>query len=51
MKEVINKEVMRFLDSGIIYPIYDSKWVRASPTEVAKFGPYLYVDTSGHVRE
>jgi hypothetical protein len=27
MKEVVRKEVVRLLGSGIIYPISDSKWV------------------------
>ena len=32
MREVVKKEVVKWLDAGIIYPIYDSKWV--SPTQV-----------------
>ena len=27
MKEVVNKEVLKLLDVGIIYPIFDSAWV------------------------
>lgn len=27
MKEVVNKEIIKWLDAGIIYPISDSKWV------------------------
>lgn len=27
MKEVVNKEILKWLDDGIIYPIYDSVWV------------------------
>ena len=27
MKEVVRKEVIRLMESGIIYPIADSKWV------------------------
>lgn len=27
MKEVVRKEVIKWLDAGIVYPIYDSKWV------------------------
>ena len=27
LKEVVKKEVLKLLDSGIIYPISDSKWV------------------------
>jgi len=32
MKEVVKNKVIKLLDNGIIYPIYDSKWV--SPTQV-----------------
>ena len=32
MNEVVRREVLKFLDAGIIYPISDSKWV--SPTQV-----------------
>jgi hypothetical protein len=32
MKEVVMKEVVKLLDTGIIYPISDSKWI--SPTQV-----------------
>ena len=32
MKEVVNKEVLKLLDVGVIYPITDRKWV--SPTQV-----------------
>ena len=34
MKEVVNKEVLKLLDVGVIYPITDSKWV--SPTQVLR---------------
>ena len=27
MKEVVRTEVLKLLDAGIIYPIYDSSWV------------------------
>ena len=30
MREVVKKEVLKWLDAGIIYPISDSQWV--SPT-------------------
>ena len=38
MKEVVRKEVIKWLYVGIIYPISDSRWV--SPTQVVpkKFG-------------
>ena len=32
MKEVVHKEVLKWLDTGVIYPIYDSAWV--SPVQV-----------------
>jgi hypothetical protein len=32
MKEVVMKEVVKLLDTSIIYPILDSKWI--SPTQV-----------------
>ena len=32
MKEVVKKEVLKLLDTGLIYPIIDRKWV--SPTQV-----------------
>ena len=32
MREVAKKEIIKWLDTGIIYPIFDSRWV--SPTQV-----------------
>ena len=32
MKEVVRKEVLKWLDAGVIYPIFDSSWV--SPVHV-----------------
>ena len=32
MKEVVHKEVLKWLDDEVIYPIYDSVWV--SPVQV-----------------
>ena len=32
MKEVVHKEVLKWLDTGVIYPISDSAWV--SPVKV-----------------
>ena len=39
MKEVVRKEVLKWLDVGVIYPISDSLWV--SPVQVVpkKEGP------------
>ena len=30
MKEVVRKEVIKWLDVGVIYPIFDSSWVSPS---------------------
>jgi hypothetical protein len=27
MREVVKKEVLKLLKAGVIYPIFDSKWV------------------------
>lgn len=27
MKEVVIKEIIKWLDAGVVYPISDSKWV------------------------
>ena len=32
MKEVVRKEVLKWLDARVIYPIYDSAWL--SPVQV-----------------
>ena len=32
MQDVVKKEVLKFLDVGVIYPISDSEWV--SPTQI-----------------
>jgi len=32
MKEVVRKEVVKLLEAGMIYPIFDSQWV--SPVQV-----------------
>ena len=32
LQEVVKKEVLKWLDNGIIYPIFDSEWV--SPVQV-----------------
>ncbi|XP_070049578.1 uncharacterized protein [Nicotiana tomentosiformis] len=36
MKEVVKKEVIKWLDAGIIFPIYDSNWV--SPVQLRHDG-------------
>ena len=32
MKDVVKNEVIKLLDAGIIYPIFDNKWI--SPIQV-----------------
>ena len=45
MREVVKKEVIKWLDDGIIYPISDSRWV--SPTQVVPMKSGLIVVQSG----
>ena len=45
MKEVVKKEVIKWLDAGVIYPISDSRWV--SPTQVVRKKSGLTVIQSG----
>ena len=45
MKEVVKKEVIKWLDAEIIYPISDSRW--ASPTQVVPKKSGLTVVQSG----
>ena len=46
MKEVVCKEVLKWLDVGVIYPIYDSAWV--SPVQ---FVPNKWRNNSDKDRE
>jgi hypothetical protein len=34
MREVVNKEVLKLLKAGVIYPVSDSEWV--SPVQVVQ---------------
>ena len=38
MKEVVRAEVLKFLQSGIIYPIFDSTWVSLTQVVPKKSG-------------
>ena len=49
MKEVVKKEVVKWLDVGTIYPISDSKWV--SPTQVVPKKSGLTVITNDQAEE
>ena len=45
MKEVVHKEVLKWLDAGVIYPIFDSAWV--SPVQVVpKKGGTIVIKTA-----
>ena len=47
MKEVVCKEVLKWLDSGVIYPIYNSAWV--SPVQVGpKKGGTIVIKTKNN---
>ena len=47
MKEVVRKEVLKWLDAGVIYPISDSSWV--SPVQVVpKKGGTTVIRTEGN---
>ncbi|GKC03531.1 putative nucleotidyltransferase, ribonuclease H [Tanacetum coccineum] len=47
MKEVVKKEVLKWLDAGIIYPILDSKWVSPTQTVPKKAGITIVETESG----
>jgi len=38
MQEVIRTEILKLLDNGIIYPIFDSQWVSPVHAALKKFG-------------
>ena len=39
MKEVVHNEVLKCLDAGVIYPIFDSMWVSPVQVVLKKGGP------------
>ena len=48
MKEVVRKEVLKWLDTGVIYPIFDSAWV--SPVQVVpKKGGTTVIRTKNNI--
>ncbi|GJU88234.1 retrovirus-related pol polyprotein from transposon 17.6 [Tanacetum coccineum] len=47
IKEVVKKEVLKWLDDGIIYPISDSKWVSPTQTLPKKAGITIVETKSG----
>ena len=47
MKEVVRNEVLKWLDAGVIYPIFDSSWV--SPVHVVpKKGGIIVIKTKNN---
>ena len=46
MNKVVRKEVLKWLDAGVIYPIFDNTW--ASPVQVVpkKGGTIVTVDNT-----
>ena len=44
MKEVIRKEVLKWLDAGVIYPISDSSWVSLVQVVPKKGGTTVVVN-------
>ena len=48
MKEVVRKEVLKWSDAGVIYPIFDSAWV--SPIQVVpKKGETTVIKTENNI--
>ncbi|KAD4179197.1 hypothetical protein E3N88_27788 [Mikania micrantha] len=47
MREVVKKEVIKWLDAGIIYPISDSLWVSPTQTVPKKAGIQIVQSESG----
>ena len=48
MKEIVHKEVLKWLDAGVIYPISDSAWV--SPIQVVqKNGGTTVIKTKNNI--
>ncbi|KAD3066772.1 hypothetical protein E3N88_34652 [Mikania micrantha] len=47
MREVVKKEVLKWLDAGIIYPISDSTWVSPTQTVPKKAGIQVVKDDKG----
>ena len=44
MKEVVRKEVLKWLNAGVIYPISDSSWVRPVQVVPKKEGTMVVVN-------
>ena len=47
MREVVKKEVLKWLDAGIIYPISDSTWVSPTQTVPKKAGITIVENSNG----
>ncbi|KAM6558514.1 hypothetical protein CsatA_027753 [Cannabis sativa] len=54
MKEVVRKEVVKWLDAGVAYPISDSKWIAIAPEDQEKTTftcPYVFGSSFDHCLE
>ena len=49
MKEVVNKEIVKLLDAGIIYPISDSEWVSLVQCLLKKSGMTVVESEEGEL--
>ncbi|KAI3821279.1 hypothetical protein L1987_08843 [Smallanthus sonchifolius] len=47
MREVVKKEILKWLDAGIVYPISDSTWVSPTQTMPKKAGIQVVKNDSG----
>ena len=47
MREIVKKEVLKWLDAGIIYPISDSTWVSPTQTVPKKAGIQMITGEDG----
>ena len=47
MMEVVKKEILKFLDAGIIYPISDRKWVSPVQVVLKKMGITVVENNKG----
>ncbi|KAJ0886463.1 putative nucleotidyltransferase, Ribonuclease H [Helianthus annuus] len=47
MREVVKKEVLKWLDAGIVYPISDSQWVSPTQTVPKKAGIQVVTNDAG----
>ncbi|XP_038902347.1 uncharacterized protein LOC120088980 [Benincasa hispida] len=49
MKEVVKKEILKWLDAGVIYPIFDSSWVSPVQCVLKKGGTTMIVNNNNEL--